>query len=60
MNAIEKIDGPLNSYLMVGFENDLKTFKYKFCSMEEMDPQVVNASFQVLLYLKLDSVSESL
>jgi hypothetical protein len=38
---------------MVGLEKDLKAFKYKLCSMEEMDSQVINASFQELLYLKL-------
>ncbi len=38
-NAIEKFDGclPLKSYFVVGLEKDLETFKYKLCSMQEMD-----------------------
>jgi hypothetical protein len=48
LNAIEKFYGclPLNSYLVVGFEKDLKTFKHKLCSIEEVDYRRMNTSFQ--------------
>jgi hypothetical protein len=48
LNAFNKFYGclPFKSDFNVGFEKDFKTFKYKLCSIEEMDFQQINTTFK--------------
>jgi hypothetical protein len=48
LNTFNKFYGclPFKSNFSVGFEKDFKTFKYKLCSIEEMNSREINTTFE--------------